>query len=163
MNRVHTDERIAYQTLSSFSDLLPPRCHALEDMNKEGNHRTSVKYRSSLSIISSLVPATFYLLSSGMVATYNFFQIVTVIVQEGIYWDWREGNQIATANPKLDLKTQPLREGFQQAAVGKVNKMGSYPCKVSCTDWSTELGRMVHHNNKKSPNLVFGPQTSFLF
>lgn len=119
MNNVYADKKIAYQTLSLFYNILSPRCHAVEDMNKEVNHRTSVKHRKFLSIISSSVPATFYLLSSGMVAIYNFLQIVIVTVQGEVYWDWREGNQNGTFNPKLDLKTQPLREGFQQSSSGQ--------------------------------------------
>lgn len=58
VTRVYAEERIAYQSLSLFYDILPAKCHAEENVNQEGNHRASVKHRN---FFPFSVPATFYL------------------------------------------------------------------------------------------------------
>lgn len=140
MNRVYVDERIASQTDSLFYNILPPRCHGVEERNKEGNHRTSVEHKHFFSVISSSVPATFYLLLRTwwpFITSYRLWLLLS------------RGKYIGIGEKETTLqlliwnqiwKLSPWQKDFDEAAAGKDHKMESYPCKVSGTDYSTETG-----------------------
>lgn len=108
--------------------------------------------RISVSVIFSSIPATFHLLSSGMVGINN---IVIIADHGGIYWDWRERNQITTSNPKLHLEAALERGTSTSQQWAKIITYKVIPARLVTLTVQQKVVLMMHQNKtKKNPKLL---------